>query len=196
VFASLLTADRAVGVWLATHLASPWLDQLMVWASIIGARGGLWVVAGAITLIAAPKKRMAAFRLLLSITLAGLLVDDVVKPIVGRVRPYVDHPEYRELGVRPEDPSFPSGHAATAAAGAVALTRMWPGPATVAIAWPLAIIIAISRIALGVHFPSDVVMGFAIGFATARVVCAKPPHHQDGAAREPDRVVHTEAPVL
>jgi undecaprenyl-diphosphatase len=190
MFTSLLAADRAAGVWIATHLAGPWLDQLMVWASIIGARGGVWLVAGAITLLAVPAKRMAAFRLLLSLALAGLLVDHVVKPGVGRVRPYVDHPEYRELSTRPEDPSFPSGHAATAGAGAMALTRAWP--ATAVVAWPLAIVIAVSRIALGVHFPTDVAVGFAIGYATARFVCARPPR----AHETRDRVVRTEAPVL
>jgi undecaprenyl-diphosphatase len=189
MFASLLATDRAVGVWFATHLAGPWLDHLMVWASIIGARGAVWIVAGVITLIVAPAKRMAAFRLLLSLALAGLIVDHMVKPIVGRTRPYVDHSEYRELGYRPDDPSFPSGHASTASAGALALTRIWP--ATTVVAWPLAIVIAISRIALGVHFPSDVVVGFAIGYATARFVCAKPPRADEG-----DRVVAKEVPVL
>jgi undecaprenyl-diphosphatase len=189
MFAALLNADRAFGVWLAARISSPWLDHVMVFASTIGARGAVWIVVAIVTWFAVPSKRMAAYRVLLSLALAGLLVDHVVKPLVGRTRPFVDHPEYRELGVRPSDPSFPSGHAATAAAGAFTVSQLWPAAAP--IVWPAAIVIAVSRVALGVHFPSDVIAGFIFGYAAARVVCARPPREP-----APDRVVHAEVPVL
>jgi undecaprenyl-diphosphatase len=101
------------------------------------------------------------------------MVDVIIKPVIGRVRPFVDHVEYREIGVRPDTPSFPSGHAATAAAGALAFARIWP--ATAVPAWTLAVIIAVSRVALGVHFPSDVLVGFLLGALLARFACARAP---------------------
>ena len=101
------------------------------------------------------------------------LPDMTRKPLIGRARPFVDHVEYREIGVRPDTPSFPSGHAATAAAGALAFARIWPAAAIPA--WTLAALIAISRVALGVHFPSDILAGFLLGALLARFVCARPP---------------------
>jgi undecaprenyl-diphosphatase len=177
VFESCLTFDRTAGLWLAGLLEHPWIDQVMLVASAIGAKGAVWIVLGLIAWAIAPGKGMKAWRLLLALGLAGLVTDAIVKPLIGRVRPFVDHVEYREIGVRPDTPSFPSGHAATSAAGALALSRIWPAAAIPA--WTLAAIIAISRVALGVHFPSDVIAGFALGALLARFACARapdPPH--------------------
>ena len=173
MFESVLAFDRAAGIWLATLLEHHWIDQVMLVASAIGAKGAVWIVLGLITWVVAPAQRMKAWRLLLALGLAGLVVDVITKPLIGRVRPFVDHVEYREIGVRPDTPSFPSGHAATAAAGALAFTRIWPAAAIPA--WTMAAIIAVSRIALGVHFPSDVLVGFLLGALIARFVCARAP---------------------
>jgi undecaprenyl-diphosphatase len=170
---SLLAFDRAAGIWLAARLEHHWVDQVMLVASAIGAKGAVWIVLALITWAVAPAKGMKAWRLLLALGLAGLMVDVIIKPMIGRVRPFVDHVEYREIGVRPDTPSFPSGHAATAAAGALAFARIWPAAAIPA--WTLAAIIAISRVALGVHFPSDVLVGFLLGALLARFVCARAP---------------------
>jgi undecaprenyl-diphosphatase len=170
---TLIAADRAFGLWLASWLNHPWIDAVMIGASVIGAKGGIWIALGVLTWLVRRSKGMAAWRLLLAVGLAGLLVDGITKPIVGRTRPWVDHPEYRDLGWRPDSASFPSGHAATAAAGAFAFARLWPAAA--APAWALAALIAFSRVALGVHFPSDVVVGFILGAAAAWFVCARPP---------------------
>jgi undecaprenyl-diphosphatase len=180
MFGSLLSADRAFGIWIASILDGPWIDRVMIAATWIGARGTIWLVMGLGVWIASPARRMAVWRLLLAISLAGLMTDFIVKPLVGRVRPYVDHPEYRELLPPPRDHSFPSGHASTAAAGALSFARILPGTALPATA--LALLIGTSRIALGVHFPSDVLAGFAIGYLCARFVFARPPTVAD---REP-----------
>jgi undecaprenyl-diphosphatase len=145
----------------------------MLIASTIGAKGGVWIVLGLITWAVAPAKGMKAWRLLLALGLAGLVTDAIIKPTIGRARPFVDHVEYREIGVRPDTPSFPSGHAATSAAGALAFARLWPAAAIPA--WTLAAIIAVSRVALGVHFPSDILTGFLLGALLARFVCARAP---------------------
>jgi undecaprenyl-diphosphatase len=180
MFGSLLGMDRALGVWIASAITGPWLDRVMVFVSVIGARGAVWIVLALVTAVVAPARRMAAWRLLLALALTGLMVDHVAKPIVGRLRPFVDHPEYREIGVRPDDPSFPSGHAGTAAAGALALTRIIPAAAIPAGA--LALLIGTSRVALGVHFPSDVLAGFLLGYLCARFACARAPRDDLSAA--------------
>jgi membrane-associated phospholipid phosphatase len=111
---------------------------------------------------------------------AGLLTAAVVvqcvmvwalKRAVGRVRPWI------ALGLpapvmTPHDPSFPSGHAAgcfcVAAFLAFALPAAWPDAryrarAVVVLAGGLAVLIALSRVYLGAHFPSDVAAGALLG---------------------------------
>jgi undecaprenyl-diphosphatase len=91
----------------------------------------------------------------------------VLKPIVDRDRPYVLLPEAEPLLRWDVSESFPSGHAATSAAGAVMLAYLlgrW--------AWGLAVLAAAviySRVYIGVHYPVDVLVGAAIGVAVALV---------------------------
>ena len=189
MLASFLSTDRAVGVWIAAHLDAPLIDRVMIAATQVGARGAIWIVLGLGLWVVSPARRMAVWRLLLAIGLAGLITDGIVKPLVGRTRPYVNHPEYRELLPPPKDHSFPSGHASTAAAGALSFARILPATAVPAAA--LALLIGTSRIALGVHFPLDVIAGFAIGYLSARFAFARPPRDDLAPATVP-----SERPVL
>src|SRR5215831_2857895 len=97
MLASLLAVDRALGVWLASWLTGPWLDRVMMTASLIATFGTIWIVIGIAAWVTLPTKRMAAWRLLLSIGLCLLTTECIIKPLTGRPRPYINHPEYREL---------------------------------------------------------------------------------------------------
>lgn len=139
----------------------PWLDDLMVLASALGAGGFLWIIIGSIAGIF-PKHTAAMWRLWLALGLSFVIIDAFTKPFFARARPF-DVMEIRLIDTRPLTPAFPSGHAAIAAAGALGVTRIFPGAGW--ILWPLAAVIAGSRVYLGVHWPSDVFAGFAIGLA-------------------------------
>ena len=152
-------------------LRRPWLDDVMVLASALGAGGFLWIIIGAIGGIF-PKHTAAMWRLFLAIGLSFLIVDDVAKPLFGRARPY-DVMEIHMIDARPGTESFPSGHAAMAAAGALAATRMFPSAG-----WLLggiAAVIAVSRVYLGLHWPTDVIAGVALGFAVSWFVLGGKP---------------------
>ena len=110
-----------------------------------------------------------------AVTMAGgALIDTVLKSAVGRARPHFANP----VAVAPGG-SFPSGHAftATLAAGVVLL---WVLPLLSSrgrtVAWVLAVAVAlavgVSRVALGVHWVSDVVGGWLLGVALLAVTCA------------------------
>ncbi len=93
-----------------------------------------------------------------------------LKQRIGRSRPYVDCPGIR-LGARVLDQfSFPSGHTLHATTFSILLISAYPEAAAALV--PLALLIAWSRVALGLHYPSDVAAGALIGALTGGVLLA------------------------
>ena len=100
----------------------------------------------------------------LAVLLSGLL-GDVIKVLVGRARPkmldLVGFYGFLPVNFRADYQSFPSGHAATAAAVALTATYLWPGLRWLALACALPIIA--SRVIVNAHYLGDVMGGAAIG---------------------------------
>jgi len=90
------------------------------------------------------------------------LVQGVVKRYFRMRRPYA-HELSIEVGSRPVDSSFPSGHSAASFAAASALTAYYPTAGPLLFAG--ACCVGLSRVYLGHHFPSDVAVGGALGSA-------------------------------
>jgi membrane-associated phospholipid phosphatase len=109
--------------------------------------------------------------LFLAIGLPGL-VFTVGKRLVGRARPFVEGSAgplvYRPLGWDVEYASLPSGHAVDAFAAAMAIGTLWPW--TRPVMWTYAVLIAVSRVVLTAHFPSDVMVGALAGALGALIV--------------------------
>jgi len=156
---------------------APWLDDLMLLASAVGRAGFVWWTTALIAMVF-PRRRMAAFRLILAVAMAYLLVDGFIKPVIGRERPFDVVVDARLIDQRPVTSSFPSGHTAAAFAGALAASRLFPRARLAW--WILALGIAISRIYVGAHWPTDVLSGAAIGLAVAWwVLGGRPPGHSN-----------------
>lgn len=120
-----------------------------------------WVAGGAaLALLGGPKGRRAGMATALASLAATYVVQQRVKPLFRRVRPFVNR-EARVVGIRPPDHSFPSGHTASSFAAATALAFFYPKAAPVA--YTLATGVGVSRVHLGVHFPSDAAVGGVIG---------------------------------
>jgi membrane-associated phospholipid phosphatase len=108
--------------------------------------------------------------LFLAIGVTGLVVT-VIKRIVGRARPVIAGDDvflYKFFLWRVEYASFPSGHATTAFAAAVAFGVLWPRLRP--LLWTYAIVIALSRVIVTAHHPSDVVAGAIAGVVGALLV--------------------------
>jgi undecaprenyl-diphosphatase len=143
----------------------------------VNASEALFVATLAIVFLAARGVAHAAWRraslaAVLSAGL-GLAVGKVISELVGRARPFVADPHGVHLfTAHAADPGFPSDHATAAFAIAVAILlrkRGWGIAALVA-----ATVLAVGRVALGVHYPSDVIAGAALGSAAALALWATP----------------------
>lgn len=137
-----------------------WLTGLFRLASRLG-DGPLWWSTG-LTLLAvgdAPM-RWAVLAAALAICTSVLLFM-AVKNLIGRPRPYEVWAELPCLLAPPDKFSFPSGHTMTAFAVTGVYAVLIPG--SLPIFFPAALLIGLSRVFLGVHYPTDVLVGALLG---------------------------------
>jgi len=162
--------DAAAFRWLRTYHV-PAIDVLMAGLSDISRGGAIWCVLSVIVALLHPKRWPASVQVLLVVVVAHLSADFIAKPLFNRARPFETTADTRVYGVRPTTRSFPSGHAANAAAGAYALAHL--APEGRAIFWSLAVLVSISRVYLGVHYPADVLGGWLLGLVVAWFVMGR-----------------------
>ena len=147
--------------WFVDLTHSDVLDVIVPKISFLGDGGWFWILLAVLFLTWKPTRKMgltAALALLLSLLVANV----ILKPMVGRIRPFELKPAIQLLIDKPLDPSFPSGHtqASFAAATVIYRNKKWPGIAALS----LATLIGLSRMYLYVHYASDVFAGAAIGY--------------------------------
>lgn len=159
--------DHSLRAWIVTHRIAV-LTPVMWSVSAVGRGGIVWLVVGAVLTVIKQMRPSQFAELALSILLAATLTNYVLKPVVNRARPYVSAPAPTIIGGRPDDASFPSGHAANAFAGMTVMLRAAPGARV--FWWSLAIVIAYSRVYLGVHYPVDVIGGAIVGALSAAAI--------------------------
>ncbi|WP_077800361.1 phosphatase PAP2 family protein [Streptomyces sp. JHA26] len=148
----IVTALRACGTDPRVAAAA----RALSWA---GEHGALWLAAG-LTAAAVDGPRRTAWLRGTALTAGAHLASMGVKRVVRRPRPAHVRPLVRTASRH----SFPSSHAASAAAAAVVF-----GALGVRAAWPAAAAVCVSRLVVGVHYPSDVAAGAALGALTARL---------------------------
>jgi len=143
------------------------LETLLKWYSRAGNYGLFWVGLAAAAWIAGAGSGRGMFIVTLMFVYPTLLVNFIVKLIVGRQRPVSDDPRLAPLVRVPSSPSFPSSHAAMSFAAAAAMTFYYSALAPVF--YLLAFVMSWTRVYLGIHYPSDVIAGMATGFACSLI---------------------------
>ncbi len=158
-------ADRAVSRGVADLPAGP-LDTAMLALTRSANHSVLWCGVAAALAARRGTTRRAAARGLLAIALTSTLANGALKRALPRRRPAASAlPSSQTLPRPPTSSSFPSGHAASAAAFLTGVAMESPR-AALAVA-PLAAGVAYSRVHVGVHWASDVAAGAAIGTGVA-----------------------------
>jgi len=162
--------ELAILDWIQAHLRCGLLDRLMPFVSGLSDHGEVWIVFAALLLLLRKQRRYglsAACALTLDLAACNL----ILKPLIGRQRPFLLRPELPLLIHPPGDASFPSGH--TAASFAVVFALRTAGSPLWVPALVLASLIAFSRLYLYVHWPSDIlggiVLGAVVGWAGAKL---------------------------
>ena len=145
------------------------LTAVLRFFTVVGTAGFLW---GALAFLAFLVTGLDLPNLLVPWTaVAGSwTVAEGAKYLFDRARPFIWDTEVAPLIKTPSSSSFPSGHSATAAAGALTLSVLYP--VFVPVLVPAGLLVILSRVYLGVHFPVDVLAGAAIGLATSGAVFA------------------------
>ena len=133
--------------WFQT-LHTPVLDKFMTSVTKLGNAGIFWIILTVLFLLI-PKMRKTGVVMAAALIIDLLLCNVLLKNLVARTRPYDVNTGIQLLVAKLRDYSFPSGHTAASFASAAALV--------------LACLIAVSRLYLYVHYPTDVLGGVVIG---------------------------------
>jgi len=137
--------------------------------TLIFTGGTAWYVLMAVLLLVRPRLGWPIVRSsLLPLALATWLVENPVKRYFRRKRPFIDVIHAIVIGKKPGTWSFPSGHSATAFAGAWLLGSYFKKLRP--LLYTVATLVAFSRIYLGDHYPGDVLSGSTIGVGIAMIL--------------------------
>ncbi|HYF93853.1 MAG TPA: phosphatase PAP2 family protein [Symbiobacteriaceae bacterium] len=157
---------RSINRWAGQ---SPVLDAVMMalggWVSLVGPLlfFGFWFMPGP----SRPRRRLAVVLAGIAV-LIGLGLTDVPSFVMSRDRPWETHRVTVLVANPPAGASFPSQHVAATAAMVAGLgphLGRWS-----LVAWLLTVGAALARVFVGVHYPSDVLVGFLMGWLAGAVV--------------------------
>jgi undecaprenyl-diphosphatase len=189
--------DDAVIRWMGAHHSTT-LDDIMLKITALGTGAVvMMIVAVAGLFLVLTQHKYSAILLLVS-TFGGIALNQVLKLGFNRPRQSIFVPEVHAVSS-----SFPSGHAMSAAIvyGTVAYLaarlhkRTWARALVMTAALIVIVLISISRMYLGVHYPSDVIAGVAIGLAWAGFCMATLEAIQKFAVRRDPRILRDEKPA-
>lgn len=169
-----MNIEFAILDFIRENLRTDFLDAVIPAVTALGNGGVFWIICALLMLIF-PKTRKLGAAMGIALLIDGLLCNLILKPIVARPRPYEIRAAIELLIKAPSDYSFPSGHTGISFAGASAIFfgREWLSKklriSLCVTAAVLAFLIALSRLYLYVHFPTDILGGMAVGILSGYI---------------------------
>jgi membrane-associated phospholipid phosphatase len=173
-------ADQAIMARVSAA-SSPMLDRFLPALSRSADFFVLWIgIAGALAATNDERARRAAVRGLAGMMIASTASNVLGKSLARRPRPAGEVASARRPGRTPVTSSFPSGHAAAAAAFATGVGLELPAVAVPVGA--LAVAVGLARVVNGVHYPSDIAGGWAVGVGVAMLTLRWRPRYRSEPA--------------
>jgi undecaprenyl-diphosphatase len=166
---ALLELDGQILLWIQEHIRNGILDPIMKGITHLG-DGGIVCIIACIILMIIPKTRRLGVVCSCSLAATFILDNLLLKNLVARTRPYEAVDGLTRIVGAQSDYSFPSGHSGSVFAVAVVIfkeTRKKIGVPTLL----LALLVALSRLYVGVHYPTDVIVGILVGTVFAVLFC-------------------------
>lgn len=154
-------------LFIQEHLRFPGLNEVMCFITHLGDTGAIWIALALILLIFKRTRRVGLF-CAVAMILNLLMTNIALKNIIQRIRPYEVINSLNILIEAQHDFSFPSGHTACSFAAAWTLFRTAPRKYSIP-ALVLAVLISLSRLYVGVHYPTDVLGGLLVGVLAAEL---------------------------
>lgn len=158
--------DLRVAIALQQAVAQPMLRLVLAGASRLGDGVAWYALLLVLPFTGAPHAWQCMLQMLCVGTI-NLVIYRHIKRRIGRQRPFVNCPDIHACARTLDQFSFPSGHTLHAVAFALLLSYHYP--AFTAPLWAFAALVAVSRVVLGLHYPSDVLASVAGGLVTAGV---------------------------
>ncbi len=156
--------ERKLSLWMHAATSRPWIVTWMTVVSRIGDGWTWFIVLAFLPWVGGTHGSAAAVRLF-AVGAIDLILYKIIKRWIARPRPFKVWDDVFERVRSLDEYSFPSGHTLHAVACSLVLTVYYP--MTAPLLWPLVVLIAVSRVVLGLHYPSDVVAGAVIGVLVA-----------------------------
>ena len=158
--------ERSFARWMHRASARPWVVPSL---NVVSRLGDGWMWYGVI--LSLPwldhvNGTTCAIRMF-AVGAFNLLIYLIIKRCIARPRPYRTCPGIRACARSLDEHSFPSGHTLHSVAFGLILVAYYPSLGYAV--WPFVWLVAVSRVVLGLHYPSDVLVGAAIGALTAAV---------------------------
>ncbi|MDD7185045.1 MAG: phosphatase PAP2 family protein [Ruminococcus sp.] len=164
-FDTLMNIDEDILLYIQENIRNATADTIMKAVTHLGDMGIFWIMI-IFVLFLSKKYTKTAFIMALTLALGLLITNLILKNSVHRIRPFHAIEELFPLINKPEDWSFPSGHATSSIGCGIAMLRNLPKKYGIS-GFTIGILIAVSRIYLGVHYTTDVVAGALIGTVSA-----------------------------
>ncbi len=161
----LIALDGQILLWIQEYVRQDWMNGFWTAITRLGDGGWFWIVLS-LVLLCFKRTRKAGAAGLLALAIGALITNVALKNLVARIRPYEVVDGLVCLIEKQKDFSFPSGHTCASFAAAAVYYRTLPKRYGVS-ALVLAALIALSRLYVGVHYPTDILVGLVVGLFAA-----------------------------
>jgi len=163
--------DELIMLWIHQGWRAPWADRFFIWLTepdhFIIPLGVVWLL---MLVFGGRRGRILGLMIAIGVLLTDQVSSSLIKPLVDRTRPCFVVEGVSELMPQANSPSFPSSHA-TNMFGAATLFWLAGKPrAPWVLAFVVAALVALSRVYVGVHYPSDVAAGAFLGILIGGLV--------------------------